>query len=64
MIIYLAHWFAKRGSRIKSFWAGTVPFLIIVAPIVALVFKEPDLGTTMVIGLTGADDVLRRRRRA
>ncbi len=52
MIVYLAHWFAKRGSRVKSFWAGTIPFLIIVAPIVALVFKEPDLGTTMVIGLT------------
>ena len=52
MIIYLAHWFAKRGTRIKGFWSGTVPFLIIVVPIVALVFKEPDLGTTMVIGLT------------
>jgi len=52
MVIYLAHWFAKRGSRLKSFWGGTVPFLIIVGPVVALVFKEPDLGTTMVIGLT------------
>ena len=52
MIIYLAHWFAKRGTRIKGFWVGTIPFLIIVGPIVALVFKEPDLGTTMVIGLT------------
>jgi len=53
MIVYLAHWFAKRGGRVHGFWAGTIPFLIIVAPIVALVFKEPDLGTTMVIGLTG-----------
>ncbi len=53
LIVYLAHWFAKRGSRIKGFWAGTIPFLIILAPIVALVFREPDLGTTMVIGLTG-----------
>ncbi len=53
MIIYLAHWFAKRGTRVKSFWGGTIPFLIIVAPIIALVFKEPDLGTTMVIALTG-----------
>jgi cell division protein FtsW len=52
LVIYLAHWFAKRGSRLKSFWGGTVPFLIIVAPVVALVFKEPDLGTTSVIGLT------------
>ena len=29
-----------------------MPFLIIVAPIIALVFKEPDLGTTIVITLT------------
>jgi cell division protein FtsW len=52
LVIYLAHWFAKRGTRVKSFWGGTIPFLVIVGPIVALVFKEPDLGTTMVIGLT------------
>ncbi len=45
LVIYLAHWFAKRGKGIRGFWAGTVPFLIILAPIVALVFKEPDLGT-------------------
>jgi cell division protein FtsW len=53
LIIYLAHWFAKRGTRVKGFWTGTIPFLVILAPIVALVFKEPDLGTTMVIALTG-----------
>jgi cell division protein FtsW len=52
MVIYLAHWFAKRGTRISGFWAGTVPFLIITVPILALVFREPDLGTTMVLGLT------------
>ena len=52
MVIYLAHWFAKRGTRIRGFWSGTIPFLIIVAPIVALVFREPDLGTTVVLGLT------------
>jgi cell division protein FtsW len=52
MVIYLAHWFAKRGTRIKGFWTGTIPFLVIIAPIVALVFREPDLGTTMVLGLT------------
>jgi cell division protein FtsW len=52
MIIYLAHWFAKRGSKISGFWSGTIPFLIITVPILALVFREPDLGTTMVLGLT------------
>jgi cell division protein FtsW len=29
-----------------------VAFLIIAGPVIALVFKEPDLGTTMVIGVT------------
>jgi cell division protein FtsW len=52
MVVYLAHWFAGRGPRIRGFWAGTVPFLIIVAPIIALVFKEPDLGTTGVLTMT------------
>jgi ABC-type Fe3+ transport system permease subunit len=29
LVIYLAHWMAKRGTRIHGFWGGTVPFLII-----------------------------------
>jgi len=52
LVVYLAHWFAKRGRKIRGFWGGTVPFLVIVLPVIALVFKEPDLGTTMVITLT------------
>ena len=52
MIVYLAHWMAKRGTSIRELWTGTVAFLIIVAPVAALVFKEPDLGTTVVIGAT------------
>lgn len=52
LVVYLAHWLAGRGGRIRGFWAGTVPFLLIVAPIIALVFKEPDLGTTGVITMT------------
>jgi cell division protein FtsW len=52
LVIYLAHWFAKRGTRIGRFWTGTIPFLLIAGPVIALVFKEPDLGTTIVITLT------------
>jgi cell division protein FtsW len=52
MVIYLAHWFAGRGKRVSGFRSGTVPFLLIVAPIIALVFREPDLGTTGVLTLT------------
>jgi cell division protein FtsW len=52
LIIYLAHWMSKRGTSIRSLFKGTLPFLLIAAPIVALVFREPDLGTTTVITLT------------
>ena len=52
LIIYLAHWFAARGTKVNGFWRGTLPFFVIAGPVIALVFKEPDLGTTMVISLT------------
>ena len=61
IVIYLAHWFARRGTKVRGFWAGTVPFLIILAPIAALVFKEPDLGTTDGHHPDRVHDVLRRR---
>ena len=52
----------SAATKVRSFWGGTVPFLIIVAPVLVLVFKEPDLGTTMVIGADRVHDVLRGRR--
>ncbi len=52
LVIYLAHWFAKRGSAVHGFWSGTVPFLVIVAPVVVMVLLEPDLGTSSVLAFT------------
>ncbi|HZM72961.1 MAG TPA: putative lipid II flippase FtsW [Candidatus Polarisedimenticolia bacterium] len=52
LVIVLAHWLARRGTKVKSFFGGLLPALAIALPIIALVFKEPDLGTTMVITAT------------
>ncbi len=52
LVIFLAHWMARRGTRIRGVVGGMLPFLVITAPVVGLVFAEPDLGTTMVIALT------------
>jgi cell division protein FtsW len=52
LIVFLAHWMANRGKRIGGFRSGTVPFLLVAVPVIALVFKEPDLGTTVVISVT------------
>src|SRR6185312_1819568 len=51
LVVYLAHWMANKGRRIGGFRSGTVPFLLIAIPVIALIFKEPDLGTTVVVAL-------------
>jgi cell division protein FtsW len=52
LIVYLAHWLAKRGTEIGSLRRGTIPFMVVVLPVVALIALEPDLGTTGVVTLT------------
>ncbi len=52
LVVYLAHWLARRGSAIASLFHGLVPFLIITGPVLLLVLLEPDLGTTGVLTLT------------
>jgi len=51
VILYLAHYLAKKGARIGDFRRGFMPPLLVVGVIVALVVMEPDLGTAAVIGL-------------
>ncbi len=53
LVVYLAHWLAKRGTGVHGFVTGTLPFLVVFVPIVALVLREPDLGTSVVIACTG-----------
>lgn len=49
LVIYLAHWLASRGTRVRGFWRGTVPFLAISLPVILLIVREPDLGTSGVV---------------
>jgi cell division protein FtsW len=51
LAVYLAHWLATRGTRIRSLREGTIPFLFRATPVIGLVVLEPDLGTTGVITL-------------
>jgi cell division protein FtsW len=52
LVVYLAHWFAKRGSGVHAFWGGTIAFLVIAGPVILLVLREPDIGTTTVLAGT------------
>ena len=49
LVVYLAHWMATRGQRVGSFRSGILPFLAITMPIVLLIIREPDLGTSAVL---------------
>jgi len=52
LVVYLAHWMARRGTAIGSLRGGLIPFVVIVAPFLVLIFKSPDLGSTAVLGIT------------
>ncbi|MCU0483494.1 MAG: putative lipid II flippase FtsW, partial [Chloroflexi bacterium] len=52
MVIYLAHWMARRGTAIRGLRGGLLPFLVIVVPVVFLIFKGPDIGTSGILALT------------
>jgi cell division protein FtsW len=45
VVLYLAHWLDRRGTQVRSFWNGLVPFVMLVAPGFFLIAAEPDLGT-------------------
>jgi len=45
VVLYLAHWLDRRGTEVRSFWNGLVPFTMLVAPGFFLIAAEPDLGT-------------------
>ena len=51
VLLYLAHYLAKKGERIEDFRLGFVPPLVVIGLVIALVLVEPDLGTATVIGL-------------
>jgi cell division protein FtsW len=47
--IYLAHWIAKRGNRIKTFSGGFLPMLIMLGVLLGLLMLQKDLGTALVV---------------
>ena len=54
LIIYVSAWLSGKGRRVRSFAMGFVPFVLLVGFVAGLVMLEPDLGTTLIIGLTMA----------
>jgi cell division protein FtsW len=49
LILYLAAWLESRGERIKDFFEGLTPFLIVMGIVSFLLIKQPNMGTLGVI---------------
>lgn len=52
LVAYLAHSLTRKADRVKVFTVGFVPHLLVCAVIMALLLKQPDLGSCIIIGAT------------
>jgi cell division protein FtsW len=52
MVVYLANSLARKAEKVKSFTVGFVPHMLVCAVMMALLLKQPDLGTAVILGLT------------
>lgn len=51
LVLYLAHSLAKKGEKVRTFTIGVLPHLVIGGIFLALIVLEPDLGTTVILGM-------------
>ncbi|MCC6728924.1 MAG: putative lipid II flippase FtsW [Chthonomonadales bacterium] len=53
LVLYLAALVSRRGYPIRDLREGFLPPLFVVVVVAALIEREPDLGTALVVALTG-----------
>lgn len=53
-ILYLASWLSLRGTdKVRNLTRGLIPFGIVLGVVVALIMREPDMGSSMVFVCVG-----------
>ncbi len=50
LAVYMAYSMSKKGSKIKSFSKGLLPHIVIASAFMGLIFLQPDLGTSVIMG--------------
>lgn len=53
LIVYLASWLMGRGTKLRSMTVSLLPFAIIMAIVLSLVMLQPNLSTTIILGVIG-----------
>jgi cell division protein FtsW len=52
LITYLAYSLGRKAERVKTFTVGFVPHLVVCGAMMVLLLKQPDLGSSIVLGAT------------
>jgi len=50
LVIYMAHSLSKKKERVKNFANGFIPYMVVLAFLLALLLLQPDLGSAMTLG--------------
>jgi len=51
VVVWTAMLAAKKGERIRTFQYGLLPFIVVLAPVIALIFLEPNLSMALLVAL-------------
>ncbi|MGE5184782.1 MAG: putative lipid II flippase FtsW [Acidobacteriota bacterium] len=52
LVTYLAYSLGRKADRVKAFTVGFVPHLVVCGLMMVLLLKQPDLGSSIVLGAT------------
>src|SRR5436190_5611319 len=52
LVLYMAYWLSGKREQVRDFAYGFVPFTILLAVMVGLLLKQPDMGTAFVVVTT------------
>ncbi len=51
VVVWTAMLAAKKGEQIRTFRSGLLPFLVILAPVIGLIFLEPNLSMALLVAI-------------
>jgi cell division protein FtsW len=51
VVLWTAMLAAKKGERIRTFQYGLLPFIVVLTPVIALIFFEPNLSMALLVAL-------------
>ncbi len=58
LVLYMAHSLTKKQEKIKSFTLGFVPYMVVLALLIALIMLQPDMGSALTLAVVAMSMLL------